>query len=55
MLNVFDKIKSKKADIEDLKVQIAAIEAKEQEYRENRALVDQIAELEPIIISCVND
>ena len=50
-----EKIKAKKADIENLKLQIAAVDAKEQEYRENRALVDQIAELEPIIISCVNE
>lgn len=54
MMPVFNKIKAKNTELDNLKMQIAQVEAKENEYKENRALVDQISELSPVIISCVN-
>lgn len=54
MMPVFDKIKAKNTELDNLKIKTAQVEAKENEYKENRALVDQISELAPVIISCVN-
>lgn len=55
LVPLYDDIKWKTVELDHIKLEIAQMEAKEKEYEENRALVDQIAELDPIITSCVNE
>jgi hypothetical protein len=51
---LFDKIKAKSTELDNVKMEIAKVEAKEKEYEDNMLLVDQISEMEPTIVSCVN-
>lgn len=52
---LIDNIKAKNQEMDDIQLKIEEMEAKELEYQRNRELVDQISELDPIIVSCVNE
>ena len=54
IMPLFDKIKAKSTELDNVKMEIAKVEAKEKEYEDNMLLVDQILEMEPTIVSCVN-
>ena len=55
LMPLYENIKSKSRELDNLEIQIEEMQKKEDEYRLNRALVDQISELDPIITSCVNE
>lgn len=52
---LIDNIKAKNQEMDEIQAKIEEMEAKELEYQKNRELVDQISELDPIIVSCVNE
>lgn len=55
LMPLFDNIQFKKTELNNLEVQMQEMDAKKAQYDQNRALVDQIAELDSQITSCVNE
>ena len=55
LMPLFDNIQFKKTELTNLAVQMQELEEKKAQYDQNRALVDQISELDSMITSCVNE